>query len=119
MPLFTLYIALTSITATGAAVSAWMNLEHHPIPVAAAEQIQVPQSWMVPLGTALSAGALGLLAGFVIPSLGISAAVGLVLYFIGAMIAQLRVGDSHFGRALAFLVLTAATLAATVAYRTG
>jgi DoxX-like family len=116
VPLFALYVALTSITAIGAAVGAWMNFVRHPMPVAAAKQVQMPQSWMLPLGTLLGAGALGLVAGFAVPPLGVSAATGLVLYFIGAIIAHLRVGDFHLGRATAFLALTAATLAVTVAY---
>jgi DoxX-like family len=117
--LFALYVALTSITAIGAAVGAWMNFVRHPIPVAAAKQVQVPQSWTLPLGTLLGAGALGLVAGFAVPALGVSAATGLVLYFIGAIIAHLRVSDVHLGRATAVLALTAATLAVTVAYRIG
>jgi hypothetical protein len=117
--LFALYVALSSISAIGAAVGAWMNFVRHPIPVAAANQVQVPQFWMLPFGTLLGAGALGLVAGFAIPPLGVSAATGLVLYFIGAVIAHLRVGDSHLGAATAFLTLTAATLAVTVAYRIG
>ena len=117
--MFTLYVAVTSIAAIGAAVGAWMNFVRHPIPVAAAKQVQVPQSWMLPLGTLLGAGALGLVAGFAVPALGVAAATGLVLFFIGAIIAHLRVGDVHLGRAAAFLALTAATLAVTVAYRIG
>jgi DoxX-like family len=115
--LLALYIALTSLTATGAAVAAWMNLVGHPVPLAAAEQVRVPRSWMLPLGTLLGAGAFGLVAGFVIPALGAAAAAGLVLYFIGAITAHLRVGDVHLGPPAAFLTLAAATLAVTVAYR--
>jgi DoxX-like protein len=117
--LFALYAALTSITAIGATVAAWMNFVRHPMPVAAAQQVRIPQSWMLPLGTLLGAGALGLVAGFAVPPLGVSAATGLVLFFIGAIIAHLRVGDFHLGRPTAFLVLTASTLAVTVAYRIG
>ncbi len=39
---------------------------------------------MIPLGVLLAAGALGLLAGFVVPTLETLAAAGLVLYFLGA-----------------------------------
>ncbi|MFE3448323.1 DoxX family protein [Nonomuraea sp. NPDC059194] len=117
--MFALYVTLTSITATSAAVGAWMNFVRHPIPVAAAKQVQVPQTWMLPMGTLLGAGALGLVAGLAVPALGVSAATGLVLYFIGAIIAHVRVGDFQLGKAAAFLALTAATLAVTVAYRIG
>jgi hypothetical protein len=114
---FALYVAITSITAIGAAIGAWMNFVHHSVPVAAAKQVQVPKSWVRPLGALLGAGALGLVAGFVVPALGISAAAGLVLYFVGAIIAHLRVRDFHLGAPVAFLALTAATLAAGIGYR--
>lgn len=115
--MLTLYVALTAVTASAAAVAAWLNVVRHPIPVAAAQQVQVPQSWMLPLGALLGAGSLGLVAGFVVPALGVAAAIGLVLYFLGAIIAHLRVGDLHLGPPFVFLVLAAATLAVTVAYR--
>lgn len=110
------YLALTSLTALGAAVGAWMNWVGHPIPVAAAQQVEVPRSWMRPLGTLLGAAALGLMAGFAVPALGVCAAAGLVLYFVGAVAAHLRVGDPRIGRAAIALGLSVATLAVTVAY---
>jgi hypothetical protein len=39
------------------------------------------------------AGGLGLLVGIVRPKLGVAAGVGLVLYFVCALIAHVRVGD--------------------------
>ena len=39
------------------------------------------------------AGALGVLVGFAVPMLGVAAAGGLALYFIGAVVAHIRVGD--------------------------
>jgi len=50
----------------------------------------VPQSWWFRLGLAKAAGALGLLAGLVIPWIGIAAGAGLVLYFLGAVVTVLR-----------------------------
>lgn len=117
--MFVLYVGLTLVTALAAAAGTWMNYTHHPIPVAAAEQVQVPESWMVPLGTLQGAGALGLIAGFVFPPIGLLAATGLVLFFIGAVIAHLRVGDRHYGAVLPALALAIATLAVTVAYQLG
>ena len=48
---------------------------------------------MVPLGTLLAAGALGLLIGFALSGLGTAAAIGLVLYFVCALSAHVRVRD--------------------------
>lgn len=117
--MFAFYVILTLLTATATGVGCWMNYVRHPIPVAAAKAVQVPQSWMIPLGTLLGAAALGLFAGLAVPALGIAAATGLVLYFIGAIIAHLRVRDFALGPAAVLLTLTVATLAVTLAYRLG
>ena len=70
---------------------------------------RVPRSWVPVLGALLAAGSLGLLAGFAVPLLGSLAAAGLVLYFLGALIAHLRVGSRELaGRAVFFSVAVAA-----------
>ena len=57
------------------------------------------------------AGALGLLAGIIRPSLGIAASVGLVAYFVGAVVGHLRVGDvKGLGPAAFMLFLSTACL---------
>ncbi|MFG2641100.1 DoxX family protein [Streptomyces sp. NPDC048370] len=50
----------------------------------------VPRAWWNWLGAAKLAGALGLLVGFFVPVIGTLAAIGLVLYFAGAVITVLR-----------------------------
>ncbi|WP_067531418.1 DoxX family protein [Nocardia crassostreae] len=50
----------------------------------------VPASWWNWLGLAKAAGALGLVVGFFVPAIGIAAAIGLILYFSGALITILR-----------------------------
>jgi hypothetical protein len=56
-------------------------------------QIGVPRALIPLLGALLVCGALGLLAGNFRPKLGVAAAAGLVLYFIGAMVSHLLAGD--------------------------
>jgi hypothetical protein len=57
------------------------------------------------------AGALGLIIGLWVPALGVAAGVGVVLYFIGAVVAHLRADDSNIGPALALgLVAVAAVV---------
>lgn len=58
----------------------------------------VPRMWVPVLGMLLAAGTVGLLAGLAVPLLGTLAASGLVLYFIGAIIAHLRVGSRDISR---------------------
>ncbi|MFJ9368312.1 DoxX family protein [Nocardia sp. NPDC101769] len=50
----------------------------------------VPRSWWNWLATAKSVGALGLIVGFFIPVIGIAAAVGVILYFLGAVATTIR-----------------------------
>ncbi len=71
---------------------------------------------MVPFGTLLACGAAGLLTGLVVPALGTAAAIGVVLYFICAVTAHVRVRDRQIGGAVFFLLLAAAALAANVAH---
>lgn len=50
-------------------------------------------------------GALGLLAGIFVPSIGIAAAVGLTFYFLGAVAAHLRVGHTPSEWVPAFVIM--------------
>jgi DoxX-like protein len=58
------------------------------------------------------AGARGLLAGMGWPLLGVAGGIGLVLYFVGAVVAHLRVGDfKGIGSAAFMLVVAVGALA--------
>ncbi|MEU6247032.1 DoxX family protein [Glycomyces sp. NPDC047010] len=71
----------------------------------------VPQSWWFWLGLAKAAGAVGLLAGLVVPWIGIAAGAGLVLYFLGAVVTVLRARSySTLVAPLMYLVPAAAAL---------
>jgi hypothetical protein len=50
----------------------------------------VPHGWISFLGVAKAAGAVGLLIGIAVPALGLLAAGGLVLYYVGAVITVVR-----------------------------
>ena len=56
-----------------------------------AATVGVPASWLLPLGVLKAAGAAGLLAGIAVPVIGVAAAIGLVLFFVCAVFAHLRV----------------------------
>ena len=60
----------------------------------------VPLSWFPFLGAAELAGAVGLVAGLAFALLGIAAAVGVIVYFVGAVVTHLRVGDRDIASAL-------------------
>jgi hypothetical protein len=64
----------------------------------------------------LASGAVGLLVGFAVPVLGTAAAIGLVIYFICALSAHIRVRDPKVGGAVTFFALAAAALVAGIGY---
>jgi len=64
----------------------------------------------------LAAGAVGLLVGFAVPLLRVFAAAGLVLYFIGAFIAHLRVGSRKLVGPAVFLATAVAALVLNLTY---
>jgi uncharacterized membrane protein YphA (DoxX/SURF4 family) len=57
------------------------------------EIIGVPLKYFPLLAACEFAGALGLVLGIWWPPLGVAAGIGLVLYFVGAIVSHLRVGD--------------------------
>jgi len=87
------YVTVTIVASVVTGIAAVTYLIGHEYPKAQADLKRVPRSWVPVLGALLAAGSLGLLAGFAVPPLGILAAAGLVLYFVGALIAHLRVGS--------------------------
>jgi hypothetical protein len=84
---------------------------------ATAHRVRVSQKWMIPFGIVLASGAAGLLIGLAVPPLGIAAAIGLVLYFLCALVAHLRVRDPGIAGAVTFLVLALGALLATIGQR--
>ncbi|MCX2179048.1 DoxX family protein [Streptomyces sp. SKN60] len=72
----------------------------------------VPRSTWNLLGVAKLAGAVGLLVGYAIPAIGIAAAIGLVLYFAGAVITVLRArAYGHIAFPLMYMAPAVAVLA--------
>jgi DoxX-like family len=93
--------------------SAAMKLRKHEQVVAIiGGTVGVPASAFPVLAGLEIAGAVGILAGLWIEPLGIAAATGLVLYFVGALIGHLRVGDTkNLAMPLPPLALSIAVLA--------
>lgn len=110
------YIAITILVALANTYAAALNFTRAESVKVVASHVQVSQKWMVPFGILLASGALGLLAGLALPILGLVAAIGLVLYFICALYAHLRVHDHGIGGAVSFLVLALAALITNLGY---
>jgi len=111
------YLVATVVAALANGYAASMNFTGAETVKVAADRVHVSYRWMAPFGATLAAGAVGLLAGLVVPALGTAAAIGLVLYFICAVTAHLRAGDRHLGAPLSFLALAAAALVTGLVYR--
>jgi hypothetical protein len=74
-------------------------------------KLGVPLKYFPLLAACKFAAALGLLAGIWWPALGVAAGTGAVLFFVGAIVAHLRLGDiKGIGAATFMLVLAAAAL---------
>ncbi|WP_412537960.1 DoxX family protein [Longispora sp. K20-0274] len=71
----------------------------------------VPRAWWGWLAAAKGAGSLGMLVGLAFRPLGVAAAIGLILYFLGAVIAVLR---ARSYKTVAFPVLYLAPVAAAL-----
>jgi hypothetical protein len=111
-----LYILITCLTALMNGYAAYLNFSGAESVKAIADRVRVPRSWMVRLGTLQVCGAVGVLAGFALPWLGAAAGVGLVVYFICAVTAHLRVGDRQIGGAVFFLAVSVAALSTNLVY---
>ncbi|MGW1767039.1 DoxX family protein [Streptomyces sp. NPDC002073] len=81
---------VTVIAAAMAGFSAYAALSRAQWVIDSFIAYRVPQAWWMPLGLAKAAGAVGLLVGLFVPVIGILAAIGLILYFAGAVITVIR-----------------------------
>src|SRR5215211_2167465 len=111
VPVFTAYVVVTLMAIAAGTFVAIANFIRLKFVLSTADKVDVSESWMTTLGTLNVAAALGLLLGLIgVPPIGTAAAVGLVLYFVGAIIAHRRAREYSIGAAAAFLVLAVAAL---------
>ena len=110
------YVLFTSLAVLANGYAAVLNFTGAESVTVVAGKVRVSEAFMVPFGVLLASGALGLLAGFAVPRLGAAAGVGLVVYFVCAVSAHLRVRDSGIGGAVSFLALAVGALLTNLAY---
>jgi hypothetical protein len=88
---FAAYVTITAITIAATAGMAAAGLAGARFVAANMDEVRVPRSWMKPLALLKGAGAAGLLLGVLgVRPLGVAAAIGLVLFFTGALAAHVR-----------------------------
>jgi len=107
------YLVVTIVLATIVVFSAVGKLRRDPrIVQGIHEVVGVPMKYFPLLAMCELAGAVGLVLGIWWPPLGVAAAIGLVIYFAGAVVSHLRVGDvKGIGPAAFLLTMSAAALA--------
>jgi hypothetical protein len=116
----TVYLLITAVAVVATAFSGIAALAHLPTILPGMAQAGVPESWLsFPIGTAKTAGAIGLLLGLLgVPLLGTAAAIGLVLFFTCAVYTHLLARDysPQLSLATGFLALSVAALALGLAH---
>ncbi|HEY1179841.1 MAG TPA: DoxX family protein [Phytomonospora sp.] len=99
------YNIVTVAAALWVAFSAFSLFRRAPWVVEPLGEYGVPRSWWTPLALAKAAGAVGLIAGLFFWPLGLAAAIGLVLYFSGAVITIARARSwSHIAYPLLYMI---------------
>ena len=116
MSLFAAYVIVTIATILANAWAAIADLAQARFVLATMGEVGVPRSWLPPLGILKGAAAAGLLIGLLgVRPLGIAAALGLVLFFTGALATHVRARVFHNIAAPAtFFALAAASAALAI-----
>ncbi|WP_328925640.1 DoxX family protein [Streptomyces sp. NBC_00190] len=114
IPMFIAYAVVGGLLALVLTASATFTLQRNDQIVASMRKVQVPDSWLPRLAALKAAGAIGLVAGLWVTPLGVAAAIGVTLYFAGAVIAHLRAKDYELAPAAVLTAVSAAALALRV-----
>ncbi|MGB7137519.1 MAG: DoxX family protein [Acidobacteriaceae bacterium] len=110
--MFSAYLAVTILAAAANIWAASNDFRRLDWIVANVDRLGVSPSWLPTLGILKVLGGVGLLVGLAAPSIGITAAAGLILFFIGAFVFALRVRwYGHLLYPAVWLALAAASLA--------
>jgi hypothetical protein len=113
---FSAYVAVGALTAAANGFAATMDFVRPAWLIENMTRVGVQRWALGPLALLKLAGAVGLLVGIGVPALGVAAAIGLVLFFVGAISAHIRVRDyASIPFPGMFLLLAAASLVLRVA----
>ena len=113
--MFTAYVVITVVASAATAYAATVDFVQPEWVLTNMARLGVPRSWLFSLGAAKAAGALGLLVGIVLPVVGVAAGVGLVLFFLGAVVTVVRARWFAHYYPVVFLLLAVGALAARLA----
>jgi hypothetical protein len=109
--MFTAYVIVTILAAAANTYAATNDFMRAEMVLASMNRLGVPESQLFLLGALKAAGAAGLLVGIGVPVIGLAAAVGLVLFFVGAIVTAVRAHwYTHIPQPAAFLMLASGSL---------
>ena len=92
--MFIASIVVSALLALAVGFSGANKLAKNETIMAGMEAVRVPRDRVWMLGVLEIAAAIGLIVGIFWWPIGVAAAIGVVLYFIGAIVAHLRVSDT-------------------------
>lgn len=113
--MFAAYIVVTLVAAAANIYAAANDFLRPKWLLGNMSKLGVKESSLPVLGVLKAAGALGLLIGMGVPVIGIAAAIGLVLFFLGAVITHLRARDFSVGNGVPVMFLALALAALVLA----
>ena len=108
--MFIATLVVSVLLAVALTFSAIGKLTKNPSVVPMLEQIGVPADKIPWLAYLEILGAVGLLVGLAVWPIGVAAAVGVILYFVGAVVAHQRAGDKDFAPAAGLAVFSVVAL---------
>lgn len=108
--MFIAYAVVGILLAAVLTASAFATFTRQEAVVGSMSKLGVPDTWFPRLATLKAAGAAGLLIGLWLAPLGVAAAIGVTLYFIGAAIYHLRAKDYAIAPVAVIFLLAVASL---------
>jgi hypothetical protein len=113
--MFIAYAVIAVVLALALGTSAFLTFTRNEKLVGGFAELGVPGAWLPRLALAKAAGAAGLLIGLVVPVIGVAAAIGVALYFIGAVFAHVRAHDYAIAPAVVLGLAAVAAAALRIA----
>jgi hypothetical protein len=108
----TAHTIVTVVAAAWIGFSAYATFTLAPWVVENLADYGVPTSWWPWLGATKAMGALGLLVGLAVPAIGVAATIGIIVYFLGAIVTVVRArAYGHVPYPLLYLVPVVAAAA--------
>jgi uncharacterized membrane protein YphA (DoxX/SURF4 family) len=107
---FVVAVVVAALLAAALLMSGGAKLARRPTLVKGMAAVGVPEDRLWMLAVLEIAGAAGLVAGLFWWPIGVAAAIGVVLYFVGAVLAHLRKRDPAFVTPIIILVVAITAL---------